>query len=327
MNAHKNRLIDLSQLDVFLTVYSLGTMSAAAETLRISQSAVSQAVAQLEQSIGLVLIDRARRPLALTAAGLYIAQHGEPVIAQARKLKSQASEVSKTGNLHLRLGMIDSFAKTIGPSLVKRLYDRTGGLSIQIGMAVAQEQALLRREVDMVITTSAFVDNAAFEHRLLYKEGFIAIAPIHGTLDRQVPTLHSFAAAFPMIRFSRSSPLAIRIERILRYNQLDLPRRLEVDHADTMTLMVAQGLGWAISTPTCLMQTGDQFSANLQIIPLTAGRPTRSIYLVYRRDEFPRLSEEIVDYVKQSLQTLTDAQASLQKQFGTSAISFEDLKA
>ncbi|PUA18061.1 LysR family transcriptional regulator [Glaciimonas sp. PCH181] len=324
MNPHKNRLVDLSQLDVFLTVYSLGTMSAAAETLRISQSAVSQAIAQLEQSIGLILIDRARRPLALTAAGLYVAQHGEPVIAQARRLKSQASEVSKTGNLHLRIGMIDSFAKTIGPAVVKQLYEHTSGLSIQIGMAVAQEQALLRREMDMAITTSAFIDNAAFEHRLLYKEGFIAIAPIRSTPDHQIPTLQSLAAAMPLIRFSRSSPLAIRIERILRYNQLDLPRRLEVDHADTMTLLVAQGLGWAISTPTCLMQTEDKFANSLELAPVTAGRPTRSVYLVYRRDEFPRLSDEIVACVKQSLQNLLGEQTSFQKKFGSSAICFDN---
>jgi len=320
----KNRLVDLSQLDVFLTVSSLGTMSAAAETLRVSQSAVSQAIAQLEQSMGLVLIDRSRRPLALTPAGLYIAQHGEPVLAQARRLKSQASEVSKTGNVHLRLGMIDSFAKSIGPNLIKQLYQHTSGLSIQIGMAVAQEQALLRREIDMVITTNAFIDNAAFEHRLLYKEGFIAIAPIRGNSKMPAPTLKSLASTMPLIRFSRASPLAVRIERILRYNQLDLPRRLEVDHADTMTLMVAEGLGWAISTPTCLMQTGDRFADSLELFPVTAGRSARSIYLVYRRDEFPTLSDEIVKCVRQSLRSLASEPTLFQKKFATSSIYFDE---
>lgn len=320
----KNRLVDLSQLDVFLTVYSLGTMSAAAETLRVSQSAVSQTIAQLEQSMGMVLIDRSRRPIALTPAGLYIAQHGEPVIAQARRLKSQASEVSKTGNVHLRLGLIDSFAKSIGPHLIKQLYKRTSGLSIQIGMAVAQEQALLRREIDMVITTNAFVDNAALEHRLLYKEGFIAIAPIRPRPRQAAPTLQSLAAAMPFIRFSRSSPLGVRIERILRYNQLDVPMRLEVDHADTMTLMVSEGLGWAISTPTCLMQTGDRFADSLELVPVNAGRSARSIFLVYRRDEFPTLPEEIIDCVRQTLRNLLKHPTPFQKRFATDSIYFDD---
>lgn len=322
MKSHKNRIVDLSQLDVFLTVYSLGTMSAAAETLHISQSAVSQAVAQLEQSMGLVLIDRARRPLALTAEGLYVAQHGEPLLAQARRLKSQASEAARTGRLHLRLGMIDSFAKTVGPSLIKRLYEHTSGLSIQIGMAVAQEQALLRREIDMVITTSAFVDNAAFEHRQLYKEGFIAIAP--KAEGKRTPTLQSLASAMPLIRFSRSSPLAIRIERILRYNRLDLPRKLEVDHAETMSLLVAQGLGWAVTTPTCLMQTGDRLADSLEVFPVSSGKSARSIYLVYRRDEFPGLSDEISNCVRDALRALMAEQTSFQRKFAESSITVNE---
>ncbi len=324
MAKQKDGPVDLSQLDVFLTVCSVGTMSAAAKTLGVSQSAVSQAIVQLEQSLGLTLIDRARRPLALTASGLFIAQNGEPVIAQARRLKSQANEICQTGNVYLRMGMIDSFAKTIGPSVIKRLYKHTSGLSVHIGMAVAQEQALLRRDVDMVVTTSSFIDNTAFEHRLLYREGFIAMAPKRRAAHRQAPSLASFAAAMPLIRFSRLSALAIRIERILRYQQLDLPRKLEVDHADTMTLLVSQGLGWAISTPTCLMQTGDRFPDSLDVIGIAEGNPRRSIYLVWRRGEFPALSENIVAVVRRSLQTLLSEQCSPQQKLAAGLISLGD---
>ena len=71
--------------------------------------------------------------------------------------------------------------------------------------------------------------------------------------DGSLATLRMLADTQPFIRFSRTSTLGIRVESILRYNGLDLPRKLEVDHADTLTLLVAQGLGWAITTPTCLL--------------------------------------------------------------------------
>jgi DNA-binding transcriptional LysR family regulator len=303
-----DRPVDLYQLDVFLTVASMGSMSAAAGALGISQSAVSQTTAQLEQSLGLVLIDRARRPLSLTPAGLYISQNAEPLIALARQMKAQATEVSKNEGSYLRIGMIDSVANTIGPSLIRQLVARTRGLSVQIGMATVQEEALLGRELDLMISTNSFVDHPAFEHQLLYEESFVAIVGRDARHEATPPTLQ---AAVPFIRFSRTSTLGIRIERILRSNGIDAPRKLEVDHADTMTLLVAQGLGWAITTPTCLLQTGTRFVHAIDLIPVERGNSTRSIFLVGRRGEFLTLSRDIAIAVRQSLHELLDSHSWL----------------
>jgi DNA-binding transcriptional LysR family regulator len=299
-----DRLVDLYQLDVFLTVVSMGSMSAAAGALGISQSAVSQTTAQLEQSLGLVLIDRARRPLSLTPAGLFISQNAEPLIAHARQMKMQATEASKNEGSYLRIGMIDSVANTIGPSLSRQWVARTSGLSVQIGMATVQEEALVGRELDLIISTHSFVDHPAFEHQLLYEESFVAIVGRLSDRDATPPTLQALAAGMPFIRFSRTSTLGIRIERILRYNNIDAPRKLEVDHADTMTLLVAQGLGWAITTPTCLLQTGTRFVDAIDLIPVTRGNSTRSIFLVGRRGEFLTLSRDIAIAARQSLNGL-----------------------
>jgi DNA-binding transcriptional LysR family regulator len=301
-----DRPVDLYQLDVFLTVASMGSMSAAAGALGISQSAVSQTTAQLEQSLGLVLIDRGRRPLSLTPAGLYISQNSQPLIALARQMKVQATEVSKSEGSYLRIGMIDSVANTIGPTLIRHLLARTSALSVQIGMATVQEEALLGRELDLIISTNPFVDHPALEHQLLYEENFVAIVGSDASREDSPPTLQTLAAAVPFIRFSRSSTLGIRIERILRYNDIDAPRKLEVDHADTMTLLVAQGLGWAITTPTCLLQTGTRFVDAIDLIPVERGNSTRSIFLVGRRGEFLTLSKDIAITVRQSLQELLD---------------------
>jgi DNA-binding transcriptional LysR family regulator len=312
VSKQKDRPVDLYQLDIFLMVASIGSMSAAAAALGISQSAVSQAIAQLEHSLGLVLIDRARRPLSLTSAGLYVTQNAEPLIALARQLKAHAIEVSKNEHAYLRIGMIDSVANTIGPSIIKQLVQRTSGLSVQIGMAIAQEEALVSRELDLIISTNAFVDNPAFDHQLLYKEHFVAIASRDASRQGQPTTLRMLADV-PFIRFRRTSTLGIRVERILRYNELNPPRRLEVDHADTLTLLVAQGLGWAITTPTCLLQTGARFVDDIELIPIEIGNSARSVFLVGRRGELPTLSREIASTVKDSLRALLNSDAKLQQ--------------
>ena len=60
---------DFHALEVFVLTVELGGMTASAQQMRITQSAVSQTIARLEQGIGTMLFDRTLRPLGLTPAG------------------------------------------------------------------------------------------------------------------------------------------------------------------------------------------------------------------------------------------------------------------
>src|SRR5690606_4237603 len=59
----------LRNVEMFCDAVELRSFSRAAEQLRVSQSAVSQAVQQLEKRVGTLLIDRSKRPFELTQAG------------------------------------------------------------------------------------------------------------------------------------------------------------------------------------------------------------------------------------------------------------------
>jgi len=298
-----DRPIDLYQIDIFLTVAATGSMSSAATVLGVSQPAVSHALAQLEQSLGLVLVDRSRRPLMLTSAGFYIANNAGPVIAMARQLKAQAIEASKHESVYVRIGVIDSVANAIGPELIRWLLERTSGLSVQIGMAVDQEDALANRDVDLIISTNPLVDRKEFSHHFLYRENFVAIM-CRANRCSTPATLQSLTASQAFIRYRHVSTLGIRVERILRYNAVDPPRKLEVDHAETLTLLVSQGLGWAITTPTCLLQTGERFIDAIDLVPIDRGNSMRSIFLVTRNGEFSTLADGLANKAREALTSL-----------------------
>ena len=65
-----NKPIDTHAVQVFVTVAEEGSMSAAASRMGISQSGVSQIIRQLEEELGVVLVNRTTRPLALTPFGI-----------------------------------------------------------------------------------------------------------------------------------------------------------------------------------------------------------------------------------------------------------------
>src|SRR6186713_2668829 len=74
---------DLNALKVFLAVSTCGNMTAAAKRLGLTQSAVSQSIRQLEDNLGSVLLDRAQRPLRLTAAGMVLQRHAVSLVEDA----------------------------------------------------------------------------------------------------------------------------------------------------------------------------------------------------------------------------------------------------
>lgn len=76
--------MDLRHLRTFVTVAELGTVSKAADRLRIAQPALSRQIATLEQDLGLRLFDRVGRRLVLTSAG-------EELLGDCRGLLSQAT--------------------------------------------------------------------------------------------------------------------------------------------------------------------------------------------------------------------------------------------
>src|SRR4029079_11549509 len=118
---HPKMIEDLNPLKVFLAVSTCGNMTAAAKRLGLTQSAVSQSIRQLEDNLGSVLLDRAQRPLRLTAAGMVLQRHAVPLVEDAATLATVVRQAGASKVHELRIGIIDSFASTVGPSLIRSL--------------------------------------------------------------------------------------------------------------------------------------------------------------------------------------------------------------
>ena len=89
------------ELEYIYAVHKAGSFSKAAETLHVTQPALSMAVKKIESSIGMSLFDRKARPLELTEAGkIYIASIGK-MLAAEEEMNAQIRDIDglKSGNL------------------------------------------------------------------------------------------------------------------------------------------------------------------------------------------------------------------------------------
>jgi len=286
-----NRPIDMQALRVFVATAQDCNMSKAAERLGISQSAVSQSVRLLEDNFGTPLLNRSARPLTLTAAGVALFNRGRVLLEEALNLRGAVIEASQGIKPSLRLGLVDSFAATCGTPLVQQLLRNTAQLSVRTGLTPNLGEALARRELDLVISSRS-LDLDGVANHLLMSERLLVIAPKNSTpACRSVEDIAALARVLPIVRFNQQSHLGEQVERALRRAGLNLPRRLEVDTADTLTSMVAGGIGWAITTPLCLLQ-GARSANSVRHDLIPELNAERRIYLHARTGEFGSLRRE-----------------------------------
>jgi len=111
--------MDLSELQVFLTVAKEGSFSRAAERLYRTQPAVSLAIRKLEDSLGQPLFVRGARPVRLTDAGTLLQEYAERLLNLRDEVKKGLLELEGLKRGELSLGVNESSIHALLPAVAK----------------------------------------------------------------------------------------------------------------------------------------------------------------------------------------------------------------
>jgi molybdate transport repressor ModE-like protein len=276
--------LDVRALRIFEAVALTGSFSSAAKNLGLTQSAVSQAVAQLERVIGVKVLDRAKRPLKLTPAGISLSRSAKQIVTEVDRLVAQTRESARLNCVEIRLGMIDSFSATVGPYVLKTMVKSATRILAWSGLANNHAHALLNRQLDLIISTDPIEDMDNLVRTKLHTEPFLIVIPKEKREAFEKLDLQELSQEMPFIRFSARSHFGGIIERHLRRRNVSVPHYLEIDTADAVMAMVASGLGWTITSPLCVLQ-GKAYWDSIAALPLPGPSVSRTIYLISRAGE------------------------------------------
>jgi len=116
-------MVTLHQLECFDAVVSEGTFQAAAQKLRRSQPSISTAVKNLENQLGLTLLDRSGYRVALTEAGRSFHQRARVFLHDLRGLKNHAAQLAlgEESELSVVIGDVCPLPQTL--ALLRRFFD------------------------------------------------------------------------------------------------------------------------------------------------------------------------------------------------------------
>jgi len=143
---------DVQRLRAFALVLDLGSISAAADVLGYTQSAVSQQLAALEREAGAGLVDRSQRPLRATRAGTALRPHVERVLAALGGADAAIEEV-RGATLRLRLTAFPSALSSFVPAAVRDLRRAHPELVVRVVQLETSEaiEQLRKGEADLAV--------------------------------------------------------------------------------------------------------------------------------------------------------------------------------
>lgn len=297
--------MNLHNLEAFLAVAECGSFTSAARRQAKTQSALSQSVRQLEDELGVVLINRTGRQITLTPAGDLLRGKASRVVEDVKSMTSMVREHSLTKVAHLRIGMVDSFTCVLGSALIQRMFSEAQNLTLWSDVTPQLGEALLAGRADIIMANDPFLDHAQLVRHDLLREPFVLLLPASAPWAQGKPDLASIARVYPMIRYGGVSAAATQIEAQCHRLGIMSLRRVTVDASSKLVAAVAAGIGWGISTPTWMMRTPD-FMRGVQVLPLPGETQYRHLHLLARRGEQDELALRLAEVSTTQLKALVD---------------------
>lgn len=289
---------DLRALEVFVAVARSGGMTEAGRLLGLTQSAVSQAVANLEGALGVSLIDRSTRPLTLTRQGAILCERAAGLLDDATLAVNATRNPSEEVFESLTIAIFDSLSYVLSAPLVQSLGEVVQRWHIRSGLSNHHEPELRSGGLDMAITFAELLDNeTGFEHHPIFSEDFVLALPraLETACDGNgEPDLAALAGRLPFLRYSLRSASGRAVEHQLKRLRLAIPLWLECDSPMAQLALIAQGSAWGMMTPLFCLQAPALLD-QVRLIRPTRGRFGRNVALVVREGAFGGLPARIAE--------------------------------
>ena len=290
----------LRALEIFVTVAETGSMTTAGKSLRMTQSAISQQIKNLEEAIGTSLIDRDLRPLRLTTAGSMLLERARKLLFDAKDMQSAIRSTFALPIPQLRFGVLSSISGSLVPPLVFALLEKVAIKSISVwsGLGMDHQRALLNRDLDLVLIADPLYEIEGLERHELFVEPFLLLLP--ASFQGQSPGLGQLARTLPFIRHSTRSPIGLKIEQHLRRLRIAAPMFVEFDAIESIIAAVSLGKGWAITTPMLLLQGLKTHAVTIQ--PLPSPGLSRGFALLSREGELGMVPSQMAELARRIMQ-------------------------
>lgn len=270
-------MTSLRQLRFLVTLADALNFSRAAEACHVTQPTLSAGLKELEDALGVSLVERTRRSVILTPIGTTIAERARSVLAEVNDIEQLAAR--STGPLQgdLRLGAIPTIGPFLLPKALRLLRKRYPHLKLYLREEPTEQllDGLVAGRLDVILMALPFeIGKASTE--LLFEDGYQLATPRGHPLSKQKKVTGADLAGSPLLLLDKGH--CLHQHALSAFPDVDLPHDKAFGATSLMTLMamVEEGLGITL-LPQIAIDAGIASGHAIALTPLKGASPRRVI--------------------------------------------------
>jgi DNA-binding transcriptional LysR family regulator len=268
----------IQHIRAFLAVANSGSFAKAAIELNLSPSALTVQIQQLEEWLGVTLLERSPRQVSLTAAGQNNRGAMEKLLLDLDNIVSGSRDLAALRRGVVTIAALPSLCSGALPPILKAFRKQFPGVEIRLRDVVAQRiDALVREgEVDFGLGVRARMSHG-LDFQVVMVDRLSLFVPLDHALAKRHSITLSELSGEPIILTGRDSSVRERVEQLFSEGGLILTPGLEANYMSTVMALVRQGLGM-----TLLPESADEGRGDLVQVRVEHGGVNREIGLISR---------------------------------------------
>ena len=293
-----DRAVTLRQLRTFKTVADLNSFSLAAQRLKLSQPSVSYQVKELEETLGLPLLDRLGKRVQLTEAGTLLYGYARRMLDVLDEVTVAIEEIRGIKRGSLRVGASTTVGIYLLPAALGAFKKLHPGLviSLEIGTRTRVQEQVLRNELDLAVVGPASKDPELAIIPFLSDE-LVVVAPAGHPLASSRSLGLKELADQPFIMREVASGSRLSFEKAARKAGARLKVAMELGSNGAIKHAVESGLGLAvISRYACALEFSSGRLVELDVRGFPIRRDWHIVHL--RRRRLPASVRSFIDFLK-----------------------------
>lgn len=297
-------------MEYIYAVYKLGSFSAAAESLFVTQPCLSAMVKKTEERLGVPIFDRKAKPICLTEYGVRYISYLEKLQDLENELEQYLNDVRGVRTGTISVGANNVLASYFLPGLIHKFKALYPGLQVQMteGNISYLEDALMRGAIDIVLDNCPMDPDLFEQHTLGSEHLLLAVHSSFRRDDRFAASrftykdilanrhMNSEIAAVSIQAFADIPFIGLRVGNDTRYRMDQLFRnaegqpdiQLEADQLATAYNIACSKLGATLVSDTLIYKAPP--NPEMDFYKLDDAAAIRPIYLYYKRSRYVSLA-------------------------------------
>ncbi|MQY37221.1 HTH-type transcriptional regulator GltC [Streptomyces sp. RB17] len=246
-------MLSTHRLHVLAEIDRSGSIAGAARQLRLSPSAVSHQLAQLEKDVGVSLVERGAQSLRLTSAGRRLSLRGQEVLALLDAAEKDLLAQARADSGHLRIGFFASAGYRLLPEALSRFSGRYPAVELDLVEGQPHELApsVQQGAIDALIAFDYPLDpwtppDGVRLRELLHEPLYLVVPAGHPAGRRAQVRLQELAGEQWITSFGTGSPVLSVLERACALEGFAPNIRCRSDHYEVILGLVRAGMGIAL---------------------------------------------------------------------------------